>query len=120
MISYAVFHLDLHIVDLRQLQMCIRYSSKTITIPGGTRQTIVSNGVTGVAAISPFSVALGATGPIAVEGAQYFGGSPNIGTHPGVVGAASSIATTDAFLSDLSTTLPDGTAITRKVYLLSL
>jgi hypothetical protein len=91
--------------------------SKTITIAGGTRQTIISNGVVGAGAVSPFSVALGATGPIAVEGAQYFGGSPNVGTHPGVVVPASSIATTDAFFSALSTTLPDGTAITRKVYL---
>jgi hypothetical protein len=88
-----------------------------LTIAGGTRQTITSNAIIGAGANAPFSVAIGASGPVAVEGMQYFGGSPNTGNHPGVVVPGATVATTNAFFSDLALQLADGTAITRKVYL---
>jgi hypothetical protein len=88
-----------------------------VTVAGGTRQTIVSNAALGTASSSPFSVILTATGAVVAEAAQYFNGSPNLGTNPGVLVPAQSVGTTDAFLSDLSTQLADGTGVNRKVYL---
>jgi hypothetical protein len=88
-----------------------------VTVAPGTRQTIIANNVLGSAPISPFSVALSATAPIEAESAQYYGGSPNIGQHPGVDFPGVTGASTDAFLTDLSTQLADGTAVNRNLYL---
>ena len=89
------------------------------TVAPGTRQTILANAGVGTGAAGPFSVLLqGSGGSFIAEGAQYFGGSPNVGTHPGVVVPAVSTASTDGFLSDLSTQLPDGSSgVNRTVYL---
>ena len=89
------------------------------TVAPGTRQTILANAAVGTGAAGPFSVLLqGSGGNFIAEGAQYFGGSPNVGTHPGVVVPAVSTASTDGFLSDLSTQLPDGSSgVNRTVYL---
>ena len=89
---------------------------KSVIVAGGDRVTVVSNPVVG-SANNPFSVALGASASVDAEGVQYFGGSPNIGSHPGAVIPAASVVATDAFFSGLFTTLPDGTAVNRKVYL---
>ena len=86
-----------------------------ISVAPGTRKTIIANTALN-AASSPFTVSLSANGPIQAEAAQYFGGSPNVGAHPGVAFPASP-GGTDLLLSDLSTLLPDGTPITRTVYL---
>ena len=86
-----------------------------ISVAPGTRKTIIANTALN-AASSPFTVSLSASGPIQAEAAQYFGGSPNIGMHPGVAFPASP-GGTDLLLSDLSTMLLDGTPITRTVYL---
>ena len=85
-----------------------------ISVAPGTRKTIIAN--TALNAAGPFTVSLSANAPIQAEAAQYFGGSPNIGAHPGVDFPASP-GGTDLLLSDLSTILPDGTPITRTVHL---
>jgi len=87
-----------------------------VSIAGGTRATFDSNPVVGPSN-NPFSVAISSSGPVAAECVQYFGGSPNIGSHPGAAIPAASVATSDAYFSGLFTTLPDGTAVNRKVYL---
>ena len=84
----------------------------------GTRQTIVANKVLGPSAVGPFSISIAtANGSIEAESAQYFGGSPNVGLHPGVAYLAVGGATTDAFLSELSTQQLDLTPINRSIYL---
>ena len=89
----------------------------TLSIASGTRQTVVSNGVIGTAPANPFSAAISATLPVVAEAVQYFAGSPNVGQHPGAMVPASSVATTDAYFSSLMTVLPDGSPLTRYVYL---
>jgi len=89
----------------------------TVSVAPGTRRTIAVNQALGPAPVGPVSATLTATGPIEAEGAQYFGGSPNTGTHPGITLPARATTTVDAFLPDLSTALQDGTPITRTVYL---
>jgi len=93
-------------------------SPSTVSVSPGTRQTIVANNQVGTGAVPAFSVTLNATGPVEAESAQYFGGSPNIGEHPGVDYPAQSGAATDVFLTDLSTTLPDNNqSLSRTVHL---
>ncbi|MGH2409457.1 MAG: DUF5719 family protein, partial [Chloroflexota bacterium] len=89
----------------------------TLKLAAGTRGTIGANAVIGSRPAGPFSVALGATGPLEAESAQYFGGSPNQGSAPGIVVPAASIPLTDALFTDLGSTLEDGTPVTRKLYL---
>jgi hypothetical protein len=88
-----------------------------IKIAAGARGTIGANAAIGSRPTGPFSVAVGATGPLEAESAQYFGGSPNQGSAPGIIVPAASIPLTDALFTDLGLTLVDGTPITRKVYL---
>jgi hypothetical protein len=95
----------------------LRGQSSAVTVSAGTRQTIIANNVLGSAAVAPFSVLLSATGPIMAESAQYYNGSPNVGQHPGVDFEAVPQGSSDLFLSDLATTLPDGTAVKRVAYL---
>jgi hypothetical protein len=89
----------------------------TVKVASGTRMTIIANLALGAQATGPFSVSLHGTGPFIAESAQYFGGSPNVGAHPGVAYAAQTAATSDALLSDLSINLVDGTGLRRAVYL---
>jgi hypothetical protein len=89
----------------------------TVNVAPGTRQTIATNPALGVSAINPFSVMLSATGPIEAEAAQYYGGSPNSGFHPGAAFPALPNGAADSFLSDLSTLLPDGVFVKRTVFL---
>ncbi|HVA90952.1 MAG TPA: hypothetical protein VNL71_14050 [Chloroflexota bacterium] len=89
----------------------------TVKVAAGTRQTIGVNAAIGDQGAGPFSVALSVTGPIEAESAQYFGGSPNQGSAPGIIVPAASIPLTDALFTDLGPTLADGTPVTRKVYL---
>jgi hypothetical protein len=93
-------------------------TTATVSVSPGTRQTIIANNFLGAGAAPVFSVSLTATGPIEAESAQYFGGSPNIGRHPGVAFPAQAGAAADVFLTDLSTTLADNnSALDRTVYL---
>ncbi len=93
-------------------------TSATVSVSPGTRQTIIANNFLGAGTVPVFSVSLTATGPIEAESAQYFGGSPNIGQHPGLAFPAQAAAAADVFLTDLSTTLPDNNAaLNRNVYL---
>jgi hypothetical protein len=88
----------------------------TLTVAPGTRQTFTlpqAAGVTG----GPAGILLNATGPIAAEAVQYYGGSPNVGDHPGVVYPAQGAAAHTVYVPDVSTSLADSTPITRTVYL---
>jgi hypothetical protein len=85
----------------------------TLKVAPGTRQTFTLPGVTG----GPAGILLNATGPIAAEAVQYFGGSPNVGKHPGVVYPAQGAAAHTVYVPDVSTSLADSTPITRTVYL---
>jgi hypothetical protein len=89
----------------------------TVSLTAGTRKTIAASTLLGNQRSSPFSVLLQATGPIDAEEAQYFGGSPNVGSHAGVVFPASAVGIQSGYFSDLSTGLDDGTAVRRTVYL---
>ena len=88
-----------------------------ITVPARTRRTLSSSQMLGSSAVVPFATTLSSTGPVVVEGAQYFSGSPNAGSHPGVVVPGWTQATSDSYFSALFTALPDGEAISRTVYL---
>ncbi|HWE61679.1 MAG TPA: hypothetical protein VHB98_08210 [Chloroflexota bacterium] len=89
----------------------------SVTVFPGTRKTVAASALAGSGPATLFSATLQATGPIEAESAQYFGGSPNSGTHPGVAFPALPAAGGDQFLSDISTQLPDGTPVTRTLYL---
>ena len=88
-----------------------------VDIAPGTRRTVVANAAIGTAGAGPFVVSVSANGPIVAELAQYYGGSPNVGLHPGVIVPSYAGATTDAFISDLSTQQADGTAVQRAAYI---
>jgi hypothetical protein len=88
-----------------------------VSVAPGTRQTVIVNTSVGTAAVGPLSISVSSPVGIMAECAQYYGGSPNIGSHPGIVTPAFSGANTDAFLSDLSTQLSDGTALQRMAYI---
>jgi hypothetical protein len=89
----------------------------TVDVPPGTRRTIAVNEVLGSNPVGPVSAVLNASGPIDAEAAQYAGGSPNSGPHPGVAFAGVTTPTTDAFLTDLGTALANGTPIKRTLFL---
>lgn len=86
----------------------------TAMVAPGTRKTIISSAVVQAA---QFSASLKASGPIEAEAAQYYGGSPNSGMHPGVAFPAVASASGDLFLSGLATLLPDSTGIGYNLYL---
>jgi hypothetical protein len=88
----------------------------TVSIAGETRKTIIANIPLGTHPVGPFSVSLTGSGPFVAEAAQYFGGSPNAGSHPGVAFPGTMLASGDVYLGDLSTSLEDGSAVTRSVY----
>lgn len=89
----------------------------TVDVPPGTRRTITVNTALGSGPLGPVSAVLNASGPIDAEAAQYAGGSPNSGPHPGIAFAGSATPTTDAFLTDLATALANGTPIKRSLFL---
>lgn len=88
----------------------------TLTVAPGTRQTFTIPQAPS-SADGPAGILLNATGPIAAEAVQYFGGSPNVGDHPGVVFPAQGAAAHTVYVPDVSTSLADSTPITRTVYL---
>ncbi|MGH2389753.1 MAG: DUF5719 family protein, partial [Chloroflexota bacterium] len=88
-----------------------------VDVPPGTRRTIVVNNGIGAGAAGPVSAVLNASGPIEAEAAQYVGGSPNSGPHPGVAFAGAATPTTDAFLTNLATAQADGTPVKRTLFL---
>jgi hypothetical protein len=92
--------------------------SQAVTVAAGTRQTIIANNVLGSSTVSPYSVVLRASGPIMAESAQYYGGSPNSGRHPGVDYPALAQGSSDVFLSDLASLLTDNvTAVNNTVFI---
>jgi len=88
-----------------------------VDVGASTRQTIVANTALGRAAAGPFSVTLTASGAIEEEAAQYYGGSPNAGWHPGVSFPALAVGGSSLYLPDLATHPPGGIAIDRAVYI---
>ncbi len=90
-----------------------------VNVASGTRATIVANVALGSAAVGPFSVSVNGTGPFFAESAQYFGGSPNDATHPGVVFKGNGMPSSDAFISDLTTGLADGGSVKQSLYVLN-
>jgi hypothetical protein len=92
-------------------------STVTKTLAPGTRQTVIANTTLGTASVNMFSVRLNATSPIMAESAQYYGGSPNIGNHPGVDFPGQTTPTSIALLTDLSTKSADGEGVNRDLYL---
>lgn len=89
--------------------------SSPVVLAAGTRQTIGANALVGAA--GPFSLRLLATSPVEAEAAQYFAGSPNVGSHPGMALPALSSPVSVAYLTDLgSAPGPSGT-IGRRIYL---
>jgi len=89
----------------------------SVTLAPGTRRTVIANTSLGTSAVNVFSASLNSTAPIDAESAQYFSGSPNIGSHPGVDFPGQASATSDAFLTDISTQLAGGIDVTRDLYL---
>jgi alpha-tubulin suppressor-like RCC1 family protein len=90
----------------------------SIDVPAGTRRTMIANLAIGKKAAGPYSVEVNSDGsPIQAEAAQYYGGSPNLGRHPGIGLPAVAQAATGVVLTDLSTRLADGTAVSRVIYL---
>ena len=87
-----------------------------VSVAPGARQTIGVNAALGVAPAGPVSIVLSATAPIEAELAQYYGGSPNVGSHAGVALPGATGAMSDAFLSDLSTQQIDGATVRRVLY----
>lgn len=92
-------------------------NARVVMVAAGTRQTVGVDQALGPTPIGPFSVILNATAPIEAEAAQYYGGSPNLGRHPGVAFLPARISGGSLFLSDLSTLLADGSPMQRTVYL---
>jgi|GEM_PF-1279732 len=88
-----------------------------VTVAAGTRQTVSVNQALGSIPIGPFGAILSAAAPIEAEAAQYYGGSPNQGEHPGVAFLPARISGSSLFFSDLSTQLADGAPMQRTVYL---
>lgn len=89
----------------------------TVDVPPGTRRTIVVNAGIGAGAAGPVSAVLNASGPIEAEAAQYVGGSPNSGPHPGVAFAGVATPTTELFLTNLATAQASGTPVKRTLFL---
>jgi hypothetical protein len=89
----------------------------TVDVPPGTRRTITVNTSVGASPVGPISAVLNASGPIEAEAAQYVGGSPNTGPHPGVAFVGASSTTTDAFLTNLATTQANGTQVNRSLFI---
>ena len=88
-----------------------------VSVAPGTRQTVGANATIGSRVAGPFSVSVNASGPVVAESAQYYGGSPNSGSTPGVAFPAYSAALLDGLLSELSTTSATGAPISRQVFL---
>jgi hypothetical protein len=90
----------------------------TVSVAAGTRNTVIANDALGAAPAGPFSVSVsGGAGVIQAEAAQYFGGSPNIGRHPGVALPALASPAATVYFAGLATQLPDGSAVNRTIYL---
>ena len=96
-----------------------RLGGQALTVAPRTRRTTVVNSILGPVR-GPFSTRVTADQPILVERPQYFGGSPNIGRHPGVSlsGAPGGLQT--LLFPRLNTALADGTPLVETIYLLNL
>jgi hypothetical protein len=76
-----------------------------VTVAGGTRQTLALNAALGAAAMPGFCLSLSGSAPFAAEAAQYYGGSPNEGRHPGSIFTGLAVPLRRAAVTDLSPSL---------------
>jgi hypothetical protein len=88
----------------------------SVAVAPGTRQTINANAVvhntSGI-----YATVLTSSSPFVAEKPQYYGGSPNVGTHPGVAPAGAPAGVTSAAFPDLSLVSPLGQAQQQTVFL---
>jgi hypothetical protein len=92
--------------------------SKALAVSPQTRVTVsVADVITPQS--GPYSTQVTSDEPILVEKPQYFGGSPNIGRHPGVVPAGVPTGLRAVLFPDVATLSPSGTPLTQTVFLLN-
>jgi hypothetical protein len=92
--------------------------SQTIPVAAGTRSTIVVNDIIKPVK-GPYAVGVSSTQPIFVEQPQYFGGSPNVGRHPGVTAAGAPGGAGTVLFPSVATAAADGTPMSQTVFLLN-
>lgn len=90
--------------------------SSSIAVAPGTRETINANGAVSNTA-SIYATILTSASPFVVEKPQYFGGSPNIGQHPGVAPTGAPAGVKSAAFPDLSLADAAGQAQQQTVFL---
>lgn len=88
----------------------------SVTVAAGTRQTIDANAATKNTS-GIYATVLTSSSPFVAEKPQYFGGSPNTGTHPGVAPSGAPAGVKSAAFPDLSLTDPTGKAQQQTVFL---
>jgi hypothetical protein len=91
---------------------------RTLSVEAGTRKTLSIAGVVGTGR-GPLIMAVHADRPILVENPQYFGGSPNVGRHPGIDLAGSPAGASAMDFADVSTTMAGGTAVSTTLFVLN-
>ncbi len=88
----------------------------SVTVAPGTRQTInvnaVTNNVDGI-----HSTVLTSASPFVAEQPQYYGGSPNVGAHPGVAPSGAPAGNRSAAFPDLSLVNANGQQTQQTVFL---
>jgi hypothetical protein len=92
--------------------------SRTFAVAPQTRQTLIVSSVLGAVA-GPYWTMVAADQPIFVEQPQYFGGSPNVGRHPGEVLAGAPDGVGAVLFPKLDTAAAAGTPISETVFLLN-
>ncbi len=90
--------------------------SSSIAVAPGTRETINANAAVSNTA-SIYATILTSASPFVAEKPQYFGGSPNIGTHPGVAPTGAPAGVKSAAFPDLSLSDVAGQAQQQTVFL---
>lgn len=88
----------------------------SVSVAAGTRQTIAADAAVNNTA-SIYATVLTSSSPFVAEKPQYFGGSPNVGTHPGVAPSGAPAGVKSAAFPDLSLTDAAGHAQQQTVFL---
>jgi len=95
--------------------------SKSITVSPQTRETIAVNSVinAGAPVSGPYYTTVSSDQPIFVEKPQYIGGSPNMGTHPGLSPSGTVGGVTSVLFPNVNTGTASGSAISETVFLVN-
>ena len=95
--------------------------SKSITVSPQTRETIAVNSVinAGAPVNGPYYTTVSSDQPIFVEKPQYIGGSPNMGTHPGLSPSGTVGGVTSVLFPNVNTGTASGSAISETVFLVN-